>query len=325
MLLAATAAAALAFAVDVRPQHLTPGAPLRITVTAPPTAAAPGTPAPPAATPDAAPSLAAAPPSGRLFHRALTFLPSPDGSGWVAFTGVDLDVRPGMHPLTIDLSPPEGGRLSRTLELKVEPKKYPTEKLSVEPKYVEPPPDVAQRIARESADLQALWVIDSAEMLFDGRVTMPVPGVEGRNFGRRRVFNGQARSPHSGLDLSAPEGTPVRAAAAGRVVLTGDHYFSGKLVVIDHGGGIYTAYAHLSAIEATSDARVEAGQTIGRVGATGRVTGAHLHWGARVGGARVDPAALLELLKPGPASAAGGTTRGGPIHGRSMSPAGNPG
>jgi murein DD-endopeptidase MepM/ murein hydrolase activator NlpD len=111
------------------------------------------------------------------------------------------------------------------------------------------------------------------------------------------VFNGKPRSPHSGTDLTAPEGTPVQAAAGGVVALADDHYFSGRIVVLDHGGGIYTAYAHLSRIEVAAGDSVQAGETIGRVGATGRVTGAHLHWGARVGGARVNPDSLLELLR----------------------------
>ncbi len=124
----------------------------------------------------------------------------------------------------------------------------------------------------------------------------PLAGVKGRNFGRRRIFNDKPRSPHSGTDLSAPEGTPVEAAAAGRVALAEDLYFSGNLVVLDHGGGVYTLYAHLSRIDVEVGQPVKAGEIVGLVGATGRVTGAHLHWGARIGEARVDPASLLDLL-----------------------------
>jgi murein DD-endopeptidase MepM/ murein hydrolase activator NlpD len=274
-MLSASIMIAAALAVSVTPQALTPGEPLRVTVT------------------DVADGATV---SGRFLDRALTFLPAGDGER-MAFTGVDLGVEPGVHRLEVVLHGADGVISTRTFDLQIDAKEYPLERLEVEPKYVEPPPEVSARIARETSALKALWREASPEMLFDGSVQRPLEGVKGRNFGRRRVFNGKPRSPHSGTDLTAPEGTPVQAAAGGVVALADDHYFSGRIVVLDHGGGIYTAYAHLSRIDVAAGDTVQAGQPIGRVGATGRVTGAHLHWGARVGGARVNPDSLLKLLR----------------------------
>lgn len=276
-MLSASILIAAALAVSVTPQSLTPGEPLRVIVSGVPDGASV---------------------TGRFLHRDLTFLAPPAGGRErLAFTGVDLGIDPGVYPLEVTLRGTDGQLTTRTLNLQVDDKEYPLESLKVEPKYVEPPPEVSARIARESAALKALWKEATAEILFDGSVQRPLEGVKGRNFGRRRVFNGKPRNPHSGTDLSAPQGTPVQAAAGGVVALADDHYFSGRIVVLDHGGGIYTAYAHLSHIDVTEGESVRAGQTIGRVGATGRVTGAHLHWGARVGGARVNPDSLLDLLR----------------------------
>ena len=267
--------AAAVFTVSVAPQDLTPGEPLRITV---------------ADLPEGATV------SGRFLDRDLTFLPAPADDAFVAFTGIDLVVEPGKHRLVIEARVPNRDLRRRSIDLTVAPKEYPLERLTVEPKYVEPPPEVAERIARETASLKALWRRATPRILFDGVVKRPLDGVVGRNFGRRRVFNEKPRSPHSGTDLSAPPGTPVGAAAKGVVALAEHHYFSGKLVVLDHGAGIYTAYGHLSRIDVEAGDLVAAGESIGKVGATGRVTGPHLHWGARVGGARVNPASLLKLL-----------------------------
>ena len=125
---------------------------------------------------------------------------------------------------------------------------------------------------------------------------VPIPGVEGgRNFGHRRVFNGQPRAPHSGADLTAATGVEINAVNAGRVVLAKDLFFSGNAVFIDHGLGVYSTYLHLSEMLVEPGTMVEQGQVIGLAGATGRVTGPHLHWGVRILSARVDPFSLLEL------------------------------
>ena len=263
-----------AWVLTVEPEHLVPGTPLRVTIAVPPTAEV----------------------GGSFLGRDLVFLPRPGGDGRIAFAGVDLDRSPGAYVLSVEVVEADGSSTAHAIDLTVESKEYPTERLTVEPQYVEPPLPVQERITREAGLLKSIWARASNERLFDGRVFRPLGGVEGRNFGRRRLFNSQPRSPHSGTDLSAPAGTPVAAAATGIVVLSKNLYFSGNLVVLDHGGDVYTLYAHLSEIDVAEGERVRAGQIVGKVGATGRVTGPHLHWGARIGEARVEPRVLLELL-----------------------------
>ena len=232
---------------------------------------------------------------GTALETDLVFLRGAGGT-WAAFAGVDLDTPPGVYTYRVSGEWDGGATLEHAGEITVVAKDYPTEQLKVAAKYVEPPPAVAERIARESADLKQIWARATPERMYDGATLRPLAGVPGRNFGRRRVFNGKPRSPHSGSDLAAPVGTPVSAAARGRVVLARELYFSGNLVVLDHGGGVYTLYAHLSRMDVSEGTIVAAGEIIGQVGATGRVTGPHLHWGARIGEARVDPGRLLELL-----------------------------
>jgi murein DD-endopeptidase MepM/ murein hydrolase activator NlpD len=158
---------------------------------------------------------------------------------------------------------------------------------------VHPPADQLDRIRRERELVNGLWR-SGEEAVFSLPFTPPLdPMPELRNFGSRRVFNGEPRSPHSGADLSAPVGTPVFAAAAGTVVLTGSHYYSGGSVFIDHGDDLVTMYFHLDRVDVGNGERVVRGQRIGAVGATGRVTGPHLHFGVRWHGARIDPAVLL--------------------------------
>src|SRR5207237_7449485 len=137
----------------------------------------------------------------------------------------------------------------------------------------------------------------SPERLWNGRFVPPVPGAAASSFGARSVFNGKAAgSPHSGADFAGSMDTPVVAPNAGRVVLARNLYFSGNTVVLDHGLGLFSLLAHLSVMDVHDDDRVVAGQEVGKVGATGRVTGPHLHWAVRVDGARVDPLAVLAML-----------------------------
>jgi murein DD-endopeptidase MepM/ murein hydrolase activator NlpD len=153
----------------------------------------------------------------------------------------------------------------------------------------------------ESARLRTLYRAQSGERLWRGRFIRPVPGEEpGTGFGARRVINGRPRAPHSGSDFAAAVGTPVVAANRGRVVLTGEFFFPGRLVVLDHGLGLYTLYFHLDTIAVAEGQLVARGEPLGTVGMTGRATGPHLHFGAQMGTARIDPAALLALV-PGPA------------------------
>jgi murein DD-endopeptidase MepM/ murein hydrolase activator NlpD len=188
-----------------------------------------------------------------------------------------------------------GGVASRLVRVAEYP--YPVQRLEVEDRYVEPPPEVAARIARERERVVALFGLDTPRQyaLPLGSPLARLPS--GGRFGARRVFNDQPRSPHSGADFAAAAGTPVQAVAEGRVVLAEEHYFAGKSVFVDHGGGLLSMSFHLSEIAVEEGAEVARGALIGRVGATGRVTGAHLHFGLRWHGARVDPERLIGELR----------------------------
>ena len=234
-------------------------------------------------------------PRVRALGKAIRLFPVEDGRLWRGLVGIDLTAEPGVVPVRVEVDA-GGARVRETYELAVEPKQFPTRRLRVAPRYVDPPPDVLARIQREAREVAAIFEVSSAERLWSGGFRKPVPGPATSSFGRRSVFNGQPRNPHSGTDFRSGAGTPVRAPNGGRVVLTGDQYFSGKVVILDHGWGLYSYFAHLSAISVAEGDLVARGDVVGAVGATGRVTGAHLHWTVRLNEARVDPLALLELF-----------------------------
>jgi murein DD-endopeptidase MepM/ murein hydrolase activator NlpD len=158
-------------------------------------------------------------------------------------------------------------------------------------------PENTERAVREAREIEEIHNTISGEALWREPFVVPIPGGTGTNFGSRRVFNGESRNPHAGADLRATTGTPIRSTNKGRVALAKNLFFTGNTVIVDHGLGIYTLYAHLSRIDVKKDATVERAQVIGLAGATGRVTGPHLHWGARVQNARVDPFSLINLGK----------------------------
>jgi murein DD-endopeptidase MepM/ murein hydrolase activator NlpD len=184
-----------------------------------------------------------------------------------------------------------GGVASRRVRVGAYP--YGSEKLTVDPKFVTPPPEAAARIERERLEVQAVLELSTPRQfaLPLGPPLRDLP-VSSR-FGLRRLFNGETRSPHLGADFSSSTGTPVLAAADGRVALAADHYFAGQSVYIDHGDRLISMSFHLSQVLVQPGDLVRRGQEIGRVGATGRVTGPHLHFGLRWHGARIDPAVLL--------------------------------
>ena len=218
-----------------------------------------------------------------------------DAATWRGIIGIDLGVRPGTYSASVEASlGPQ--QLQATYSLKVLPRRFPVRALKVDPALVNPPPEMGERIAREAAELQQLWRQSSAERLWRGPFVPPVPSTVGSQFGVRSIFNGQARSPHSGADFPSPTGAPVAAPNAGRVVLARDLYFSGNTVILDHGLELFSLLAHLSIIAVHEGSSVATGQEIGKVGATGRVTGPHLHWAVRAGNARVDPLAVLAVL-----------------------------
>lgn len=219
-----------------------------------------------------------------------------DGDRWAALVGVDLDSRPGEHAVNVTFSYADGRTNTVREPVVVREQKYPTTELHVEERYVELAPEDQARAEREAAETSAIYDTFTPQRYWSAPFRVPVKGArDGRNFGHRRVFNGQPRSPHSGADLRASTGTPVLAANRGRVVLAKELFFSGNAVYLDHGYGLYTTYLHLSRIDVEVGQIVEQGERIGLAGATGRVTGPHLHWGVRLLDARVDPFSLLRL------------------------------
>ena len=219
-----------------------------------------------------------------------------DGEYWRTVIGVDLDLAPGLHDAMVELRLENGSVERRSEQVDVGPRSFPTTKLTVEPRYVELSPEDQARAASEAREQAAIFATLTPERLWHERFQTPLPSVTGgRNFGHRRVFNGRPRAPHSGADLTASTGTPVHAANRGRVVLAKSLFFSGNAVFIDHGLGVYSSYLHLSEIRVRPGQLVEQDDVIGLAGATGRVTGPHLHWGLRVLDARVDPFTVLAI------------------------------
>lgn len=216
------------------------------------------------------------------------------GGEWCGFLGIDLKSAPKSYPLKVSLSPSGG---ERSVEIMVDAKDYGERRITVPREMVELDEATLERVKKEAAVLNAVLEVPPAVPLWGGSFCAPLEGEITGSFGRRSYINGQARSPHSGIDLKANLGAPVKAMNHGRVVLTADQFFSGLSVVIDHGGGIYSMYFHLDKILVKEMQQVRKGDHIGHVGSTGRSTGPHLHLGVRVNGARVDPLRLIELSK----------------------------
>jgi murein DD-endopeptidase MepM/ murein hydrolase activator NlpD len=216
------------------------------------------------------------------------------GENWSGWTMIALDQEPGSAAIELSGTSRDGRAVASTRALNIAPKEFPEEHLEVESKYVEPPKEVQERLARERKKLRAMYKVRRPVERVGAPFIRPVPGEPTSTFGKRRFFNGKPRSPHPGLDLRAAVGTPVHASGPGEVVIAQDLYYSGNVVIIDHGGGLFTLYAHLSELGVAEGDVVEAGELVGLSGATGRVTGPHLHWGAKIGNRPFDPTALLD-------------------------------
>lgn len=214
-----------------------------------------------------------------------------------ALVGIALSAKAGSDSITV--RDPTGRE--RTLSFQIQTKEYPTQRLNIKDKRkVNPLPEDVSRIARELKNMEAAYgafTEQTPSIVFDP----PVMGIASDSFGSRRIFNGEARNPHSGMDIAAPEGTPIVAPAPGIVTLTGDFFFNGQSVFIDHGQGLVTMYCHLSRIDVKQGQRVDRGDRLGAVGSTGRVTGPHLHWTVSLNDARIDPALFVETqrFRPG--------------------------
>ncbi len=214
---------------------------------------------------------------------------------WTALVGIPLAAAAGDASISVRRS--DGGA-QRRIEYAVAPKRYSEQQLKVAPGTVDLSPENQARYERERAHLATVMATftepPAALSAADLRMRVPVPGRRSGSFGLRRVFNGQSRNPHSGMDIAAATGTPVRAPLPGRVIDTGDYFFNGGTVWLDHGGGLLTMYCHLSAMDVKPGDLLGTGDRLGAVGATGRVTGPHLHWSVMLNRAMVDPALFID-------------------------------
>ena len=211
-------------------------------------------------------------------------------AGWTAVIGIPLD-QDAAAPLEIDIVTP--GAAARTLTIDLGEADYRVQRLNVDRKYVDLDEDALARVVAEREVIDAALENWRDHEQPDLELDVPVPGRRSSSFGSRRIFNDQPRSPHKGMDIAAVTGTPVLAPAAGVVTATGDFYFNGNTVILDHGQGFVSLYCHLSEIAVDQGATIGAGDELVKVGATGRVTGAHLHFATYLNGTAVDPALLL--------------------------------
>ena len=236
---------------------------------------------------------------GTAFGQPFTAYPGTSPDTWHALVGIDLARKPGRAVVEVDARMANGSTLAASLPLTVGAKTFATRQLRVAPEFVTPPPAEQARIERERLLLDRILSAISPRPLWGDGFGRPVDGAVISVFGVRSVFNGEARAPHRGVDFRGATGTPVRAPARGVVVLAEALYFSGSAVVLDHGLGVFSLLGHLSRIDVRPGELVLRGDMVGAVGATGRVTGPHLHWTLRVGAAAVDPLSVLAIAGAG--------------------------
>jgi murein DD-endopeptidase MepM/ murein hydrolase activator NlpD len=212
-----------------------------------------------------------------------------DKGNWYAVVGLPLDMKPGPHVLQV-----KRNEAAQELTFKVRPKRYPEQRITLKDKSkVELSPEDTERAVREIALIKSLKLHWQPIPDTDPAFIQPAQGRLSGHFGLRRIFNGQPRAPHAGIDVAVPTGTEVVASSHGKVLAVGDYFFNGKTVFLDHGNGLLTMYCHLDRIDIAADQTVLKGQQIGLSGKTGRATGPHLHWSVILNGAMVDPKLFL--------------------------------
>jgi murein DD-endopeptidase MepM/ murein hydrolase activator NlpD len=214
---------------------------------------------------------------------------------WEGLLGVDVERAAGEYALTLTATTSDGRASTRQMWLVVGARRFPTRRLTVDGRFIEPTASDAARMRDDATRLSGV-LAGVSERRWAGAFLPPVRGVATSNFGTRSVFNGQPRAPHAGIDYRGAVGTPITAPNAGRVALAQELFLTGNTVVLDHGLGLFSVFAHLSRMDVRMGQDVVASGPIGLVGATGRVTGPHLHWSVRLAGARIDPALLLQAL-----------------------------
>ena len=256
--------------VDITPKLVAAGSPELIRVTAP-----------------GAKSV-----DGEWLGRRIQFFS--DHGVWVALAGVDVEAQPGTSDLHITAHT-DNKDLDLSRKIEIHPAHYRTGALTVSPKFVQPPPEALKEIEEEGQLKAKVYAASAPEPLWRGSFHAPVASVPTDSFGTRRMFNGKLASIHKGADFRAAMGTPVHASNSGIVVLARPLYYEGNCVIIDHGMGLFTLSMHFSRIDVHEGQHVKAGDRLGLSGATGRVTGPHLHWAVRWQGAMLDPVKLLRL------------------------------
>ena len=239
--------------------------------------------------------IAVAAVEGRVGQTPIYFQQS--GASFTGLIGADIEAKPGISKLLLLATTQRGTVHERKVPVYIKAKAFRRESFTVPPSFDQVSPETAAEISREQADFARAFAFSSAERLWEAPFARPVPQeASASSFGSRRIINGSPRAPHSGTDLSAPMGTEVVASNYGRVVLMGNYFFAGGSIVLDHGSGLFTMYFHLSEFKVEQGSLVKRGDIIGLSGASGRVTGPHLHWGARLSGARIDPLELLKVI-----------------------------
>lgn len=215
---------------------------------------------------------------------------------FAAIIGADLEARPASAKLSVKATDASGAHSHKELVLKTNVKAYRQESFSVAQEFDKMSEEALEQIRKEQADFARAFSTSAAARFWTPPFIRPVPQDFSSSFGYRRIINGTPRAPHSGADLKAPSGTEVLASNNGRVVLAGDYFFAGKSLVLDHGGGLYTMYFHLLEFRVEDGAMVRKGDVLALSGMSGRVTGPHLHWAARLGNARIDPFELIRKI-----------------------------